>query len=238
MNSIGLQVSRYPSAASRRRQALLASCDVSTVIDVGANEGQYARQLRSHGFTGQIISVEPIPQVARKLRKHAARDANWTVLERAVTPTPGPISLNIAENLVSSSLREISEKHISAAPASRTISKVSVETISLAELLGRYQGKSILVKVDTQGYEREVLESAGSLLDEVALLEVEMSLQELYSGQELMREFDAWLVERNFRLVSLEEGFFDASSGELLQVDAIYRAKGQSFRRTNSSDGS
>ena len=81
----------------------------------------------------------------------------------------------------------------------------------------------VMVKADTQGYEYPVLLSAGESLKSVALLELELSLVELYKGQTLFRELDAFLLSQGFSLASMDDGFFDEQSGELLQLDAIYR---------------
>jgi hypothetical protein len=116
----------------------------------------------------------------------------------------------------------MSERHREAAPASATIGEISVECMTLESVLASTPGRSVMVKIDTQGFELPVLRSAGEAIRGVRLIELEMSLVELYAGQAMFRELDAFLLARGFALRSLEEGFFDAQSGELLQVDAVY----------------
>ena len=65
------------------------------------------------------------------------------------------------------------------------------------------------------------------MLGAVSLFEIEMSFVELYHGQALFWELDTFMGASGFRLVSIEEGFFDESTGELLQCDAIYARASQ-----------
>jgi FkbM family methyltransferase len=195
---------------------------VVVVVDIGANCGQYGAMLRAHGYHGTLLSYEPLPEAFRKLSARAAADGKWEAYQAAVAATHGVVTLNVAQNLVSSSVLPMTARHVAAAPASQILQSIEVQTVTLADILRPRAPASTLVKIDTQGYESEVLDGAGTYLSRVSLLEVELSLVELYSGQPLFRQVDARLVAAGFGLVSIEEGFFDERSGELLQIDAIY----------------
>jgi hypothetical protein len=116
----------------------------------------------------------------------------------------------------------MTSRHRSAAPGSGAVADIVVQTISLESILSGVTDTPILVKIDTQGYEREVLGSAETMLSRVSLLELEMSLVELYAGQPLFEDLHAWVTSAGFQLTSMEDGFFDEETGELLQVEAIY----------------
>jgi FkbM family methyltransferase len=222
LHRVGLQLARYPGPADRRRRRLLERRAVTVVVDVGANCGQYGAMLRAHGYRGTLLSYEPLPDAFRKLRERAAADGKWQAQQAAVGAANGVATLHVAQNLVSSSILPMTARHVAAAPASHTIQSIEVQTVTLAEILAPITQASTLVKIDTQGYESQVLDGAGAHLSHVSLLEVELSLVELYGGQPLFREIDARLVAAGFGLVSIETGFFDEGSGELLQIDAIY----------------
>lgn len=195
---------------------------ITTVIDVGANTGQYALRLRDTGFAGHIASFEPLPEAFRVLSRLAARDPRWTAVNKAVAEDPGSLSMHVAANSVSSSLLPVADAHRQAAPDSATVNEITVECTTMYEVIGELRGESVMIKADTQGFELPVLRGARTRLSEVRLVELELSLAELYSGQALFREVDAYLLEQGFALKSLEEGFFDENTGELLQVDAVY----------------
>lgn len=229
----GIRLARADSPADRRRMRLIGRHRISCVVDVGANEGQYGRQLRRQGYRGAIHSYEPLPEPFRSLANTAKRDGSWRAENKAVSDSSGPLVMHVAGNSVSSSLLPMTERHRHAAPASEIISTVTVGSISLAEILRSLPTAPTMVKIDTQGHEHSVLLSACELLQSITLLELELSFVELYRGQMLFREMDAFLIEKGLRLVSLEDGFFDEQSGELLQADAIYVNDRAAAQRSN-----
>lgn len=195
---------------------------IERVIDVGANSGQYASGLRESGYAGWIHSYEPLPSAFLQLQKRSRGDSSWSAHQLAVSESPGSLRLNIAGNSVSSSVLEMSRLHTDAEPSSRFVSTVEVRATTLAEILAPFPDVGTMLKIDTQGYERQVLAGGSGALGKVQLLEIELSLRELYVGQPLFRDMDAMLLAEGFHLVSLSEGFADPRTGELLQLDAIY----------------
>jgi len=219
---LGLRLSRSPSPADRRRARLMQRYGIDTVIDIGANTGQYATLLRDCGYTGQIQSYEPLPSAFAQLRSRAASDPLWTPINRAVGEKAETIKMHVAANSVSSSILSVAELHRQAAPDSGSVAEIMVQSATLDAILAPLAGNSVMVKADTQGFELPILKRAGNLLSSVRLIEIEMSLVELYQGQALFREVDGFLLARRFELRSIEEGFFDAATGQLLQIDAVY----------------
>ena len=84
------------------------------------------------------------------------------------------------------------------------------------------ENKNILLKLDAQGYEGKILDGAEKILKKIDIIVCEMSLQEVYAGQELFKEIIEKLNRYNFKIASLENGFFDKNSDYLLQIDAIF----------------
>lgn len=222
LRGLGVRVVRAESPADRRRKRLMALHRISAVIDIGANEGQYGLLLRNLGYQGVIHSYEPLAAPFKKLQKTCAGAAPWVAHNEAVSSVLGDVTMNVAANSVSSSLLPMTARHVAAAPQSTIVAQERTEAVSLEQVLREVDGSRTMVKVDTQGHELQVLESAGPLLAGISILELEVSLVELYRGQALFRDLDGFLLLNGFRLVSLEDGFFDVDSGELLQMDAIY----------------
>jgi len=222
LRPLGLRLSRSPGPADRRRARLMQRYGIDTVIDIGANTGQYATLLRDCGYTGKIQSYEPLPSAFSQLRSRAASDPLWTPVNQAVGEKAETVIMHVAANSVSSSILSVGELHRQAAPDSGSVAEIMVQSTTLDAILTPLAGSSIMVKADTQGFELPILKRAGNLLSSVRLIEIEMSLVELYQGQALFREVDGFLLARRFELKSIEEGFFDVATGELLQIDAIY----------------
>lgn len=226
MRRLGLDVARYsPGRDPReRRTRLLDDRGVSLVLDVGANVGQYAHELRAGGYTGRIVSFEPLKEAYAQLRKEAARDAAWEVENTALGEAEGEVVLNVASNSQSSSVLQLGEEHLAAAPDVRYVGEERATMTTLAAAVDRHArpGDRIFVKVDVQGYERAVVEGAGDAVDRVVGFQLELSLVRVYRGQPVLDEMTRWMRDKGFTLMSLEPVFWNDATGQLLQVDGLF----------------
>src|SRR5579862_6855380 len=139
---------------------------IDCVFDVGANAGQYARMLRTRlGYHGTIISYEPIPELATKLRHAAARDSAWFVEELALDQAAGHCTLNVFASDRFSSLHAASEAGGQQFPKHMRLERrINVPTATLESEFERYQSrlgfKRPFLKMDTQGHDLKVAASA------------------------------------------------------------------------------
>jgi FkbM family methyltransferase len=211
---------RHPVA---RRLRLFSHYGIDLVIDVGANGGQYGRFLRSIGYEGAIISFEPLSSAFELLQRAAAADGNWEARRAALGEREGVATLNVSANSESSSILPMLPAHLAAYPESRSVGTEEVPLRTLAAVLAEIpEGRRIFVKVDTQGYERLVIEGAGPALSRIAGVQLEMSLIPLYQGEALIQEMIAFMAARGLTLMGLEPGSSDAQTGQLLQVDGLF----------------
>lgn len=218
---LNLDIGRDPYV--NRLVRTLAARDVRTVIDVGANVGQFASQLRHAGFTGRILSVEPMSAAYDELARRSARDPQWDCVQAAIGDDDGPRTINVAANSYSSSLLDITAAHVDAAPDSASVATERVTMLPLQELVARHhvEPAGTLLKIDTQGYERHVLDSAGPLVDEFAAIQLELSFVELYAGQPLHDELTERMHAHGLVLWSMETGI-SGPDGRLLQYDGLF----------------
>jgi len=222
----GVDLVRYPGRTSPigRRMRLLRSLGVDLVIDIGANEGQYARELRRLGFRGYIVSYEPQAAPFAILARSAAADKHWDTRNLALGSEPSRLALNLAGNSVSSSFLEMLPAHLDAAPGSAFVGRETVEVTTLDDAWSALAalGSRPYLKLDVQGYEWQVLAGARAMLGQMAALQVELSLVPLYaSSLGFTGHVDA-LAERGFELASVEPGFEDPRTGRLLQLDGVF----------------
>jgi hypothetical protein len=117
--------------------------------------------------------------------------------------------------------------HVKSAPQSRYIGKetVPIETIDNLFPVITKGAKSIYMKVDTQGYESEVLKGAENSLHKIKCIQLEMSLVNLYKNEWLFEETISYLKKKYFEIYTIEPEFYDTSTGQLLQIDAIFYNK-------------
>jgi FkbM family methyltransferase len=206
-----------------RRGFLIRREAIDLLIDVGANVGQFARGIRGLGYHGKMISYEPLSSAVRELEQKARRDNRWEIRRAAVGSECATATLHVAGNSVSSSIRAMLPAHADAAPESRYVAEEKVPIVRLDD--ERLPGERLYLKIDTQGYERDVLVGAKSILRRVRLLQFEASLVTLYQGELLWPELHTLAGEHGFVLAALESGFVDRRTGQLLQIEALYMRK-------------
>jgi FkbM family methyltransferase len=197
---------------------------VDTVLDVGANIGQYADALRSSGFDGRIVSFEPLGDAYEQLARRAAKDPRWTAARTAVGSEQGSLEIHIAANSHSSSVLPMNDTHLDAAPHSRTVGSESVPVTTIADVVAAHDvvPEKTLLKVDTQGYEKPVLDGAGELLARFAMIQLELSFVPLYDGQALYPELVERLTVLGFEWYGVDAAFVDPRTGRMLQVDGLF----------------
>lgn len=227
LNTVGIEAHRFSPESSKlaRLMASLRTYQIDLVIDVGANDGQFSLELRAGGYSGQIVSVEPMAAAHARLSQVSQGDAGWHVHPRcAIGDRTGLIDLNIAGNSVSSSVLPMLASHSKAAPESIYQGKESVPLTTLDLIVPKYIGQASapLLKIDTQGYEWQVLDGAKEILPRVRGILMEVSLIPLYEGQHLWRESIERLEAAGFVLWALEPVFVDCANGRTLQMDALF----------------
>jgi FkbM family methyltransferase len=226
-NKLGLDVSRFPEGNLKNRLLALKYFHIDTIIDVGANDGGYAKELRELKYNGRIISFEPIKSVFEELRKTAKNDPQWFVENMALGESDRKDFINISMNTVSSSMLDMLDKHEDSSPESRFISKEEITIRKLDSIFLNYykEGNNVLLKIDTQGYEKFVLDGAIDSLPNIRGIQMEMSLVPLYEGTPLFVEMVKSLDNLGFQLYLIESGFTNQTSGQLLQVDGTFYRK-------------
>lgn len=197
--------------------------DVRLVLDIGANSGQYATELRSAGYQGRIVSFEPLIAPFQALERASRADATWDCHQVALGKADGREEMNVAANNgASSSLLPMEEWIATAMPSQAYVGAETVRVARLDEMASNILPglpESVMLKIDVQGLELEVLEGGRRTLDQALLVETELSFVPLYAGQPLWRDILDYLGDAGFEVIGLEPIFFNPD-GRLLQVDA------------------
>lgn len=206
------------------RVELIAEQAIDTVLDVGANEGLFARRLRDEGFSGRILSFEPLSSAFVLLALASAADPNWECLRLALGATTGEAILNVARNLASSSFLPMDSGLPEAEPRLAYIGREECFLSTLDTLApDLFQPEERLyLKLDVQGFELEVLHGAEATLDRVLALEVELSQTQVYEGGPLTDEVVSYLAERDYVLLRTEPAYVHPRTSEILQVNGLF----------------
>ncbi len=169
LHKFGLAVHRYvpPTSPTESLVASLRKFDIDLVLDLGANIGQFASDIRHWGYAGRIVSFDPLSLAHGELLQSSASDPLWDVYPRcALGGHIGEVEINIAGNSQSSSILSMLESHRSAAPELAYQGKEIVPIKTLDSVAGQYlkDARAAFLKIDTQGFEWQVLDGARETL--------------------------------------------------------------------------
>jgi FkbM family methyltransferase len=216
----------YPQASYVAR--LLEYARIDLVIDVGANAGQYRTFLREQaGYSGRIVSFEPIPRRVEEMRRIV--DANWRIESAAVGAAEGEAEFNIMASDEFSSLLAPNHSKTKLFEAMNVVAeciKVPVRTLNAVadELDWLRQAQSIYLKLDTQGFDLEVLKGARTLLSRVAAIQCEHSVRGIYEGAPSFEESFRFIESLGF----IPSGIYPNNAGHfpmLVEFDGHFIAE-------------
>ncbi len=181
----------------------LRRLDVSCVLDVGANTGQFGQRLRRMGYRGRIVSFEPVAATAEKLRQTAADDPDWVVHALALGDEDTTAEINVRPGTMSSLLpssdfgRSWNERLEDA--TTETIQVRRLDGI-LDEALAGLDEPRVFLKMDTQGYDLATLRGAGERVGDVLGLMSEVSCVPIYEGMPRLPEQVSAYEEAGFEV--------------------------------------
>lgn len=197
---------------------------VTCVLDVGANVGQFGTRLRRMGYTGRIVSFEPVAAMAEKLRQNSADDPRWIVHQCALGEEDGSAEINVRPGAMSSLLpssdfgKDWSER----------LGEATTETITLRRLDGLLDeavaglaDPRVFLKMDTQGYDLATLHGAGERLREVTGLMSEVACLPIYDGMPRLPEQLTAYEEAGFEISGFYPVTFHKPTLRAIEFDVI-----------------
>lgn len=227
--------SNYYTRQDLRLVRYLELNGIDTILDVGANCGDYAASLIDSGFKGRIYSFEALPDMHNQLLKRTAEsDGSWIVAPRcAISDEAGAAQFHVTNAISSSSLLRPSETATEMPDIFGVRETIEVTALTISEackMLGITSNR-IFLKLDIQGGEERALKGADPIMSRVAGMVVEMPLQTYYDGQASARKLDAWIVDRGYDLWDIQSVWRNPKTGRLDHIDATY------FRNVDSIYG-
>jgi len=208
-------------------QTILEHFNIRTILDVGANEGQFGSKIIDLGYSGKIYSFEPIVSVHKTLEVNASKFPQWTTINMGIGSKEEELMINVSENLASSSVFNVDQKSVEAEPATRTTHKEKIKITTIDSFVSKQKNLDyeILLKLDIQGFELEALKGARTSLAKFKLIQVELSFIPVYEQAPLYKEVIGFLEENDFEIFTLTPAFIDGKTGRMLQADGIFVRK-------------
>lgn len=201
----------------------LANKGIRTVLDIGANRGQFARRIRSVLPSAKIFSFEPLPSAFLALSKSFRNDQTFQAVQLAIGEFCGQAPFQVNLFTPSSSLLTATETMRQNYPhAAKTVtSQVNLSTLD-AWAAQHVLRPPILLKMDVQGYEDRVIRGANETLLRTAAVIAETSFTPLYHGQALFDDIYVLMRRLGFRFAGMIESAPDKATGEILYADSIF----------------
>jgi len=202
---------------------------VDVVLDVGANVGQFGGLLRVKGYQGKIVSFEPIHAVYQELAVKAAEDGNWEANNFALGAKSENTVINVSHSSVFSSILPSTD---AAARFDDQAAVSHTETIEVRKLddVGLATSDAILLKIDTQGFEREVLEGGRHLLPRVKGVLMELPIVHLYERTWQFHEAVEFMSDAGFVPAQIHPvNYHSADQVSLVEVDCLFRPRDDRF---------
>jgi FkbM family methyltransferase len=222
----GFDIAPFPGSAKHWTQivSLLARHEVDCVFDVGANVGQYANAIRKNGYQGRIVSFEPLSDAHAKLTARAAGDANWDVAARAaVGATAGETQIHISPESDMSSILPLDATAQDRLASAHGTDLETVPGTTVADTLAAHAtGQTpIFLKLDTQGFEAQVLAGAAGCWDRITGVQLELSIQPIYEGQPNHLPLLEQLATQGLRPHLVIPGYWSRHYGRMLEYDVV-----------------
>lgn len=214
---------RYEFAQHLRK--LLDHLNITTVIDVGANEGQYARFLRNEVyFEGVILSFEPGKELFDIIRERSASDPDWHCFSMALGEENKTENINIMARSQFNSL--LSPKGEGFFQDENTVVDSYQITVSTLDdfwpvLEKEHDLSSVYLKLDTQGYDFKVLKGSKKILPHIKALQSEMSIIPIYQEMPGYKEVTDFLTDNNFAHSGMYPVSHDANM-RMIEFDGIF----------------
>lgn len=210
------------AAAVEHVTVLRRMAGLRTVVDVGANRGQFALAARHCHPDARIVSFEPLATPAATFRAVFGDDPRTSLVDAALGPEPGEAIIHVSARDDSSSLLPITTAQDTLFPGTAEVDTDTVRVTRLAEHLPPSDiDAPALLKIDVQGFELPALAGCEDVLDRFDWVYVECSFVELYAGQAFADDVIAWLRDRRFALSGIYSVSYD-TEGSAVQADFLF----------------
>jgi FkbM family methyltransferase len=208
--------------ASTEHDRILTALRLDTIVDIGANRGQFALCIRHLYPDARIFSFEPLSKPARAWMRNFGADTRAQLFKKAVAVESGSATMHVSRWDVSSSLLPFAQAQHDNFPLTEEASREVVETTTLEACIEEDLIRdAALLKLDVQGFELSALHGCGRLLERFKYVYVEASFIELYVGQALATEVIGFLFSRGFNLMCVANLSYGASMRPI-QADFLF----------------
>lgn len=199
---------------------------INCVLDVGAHFGEYASFLRRSGYDGWILSFEPISDNFEQLQGRSAKDPLWRTYQYAFGDEEQSLPINVTRQTGFSSFLKpnaFCEMRFGGDAQIQRTERVNIKRLDsvFPDILSQFQTPRIYLKLDTQGYDLNVVKSLGRHISQIRALQTELSVHSIYFG---MMDYLATLqnlAELGFEPTGLFPVTHDQDGVRVIEFDCV-----------------
>lgn len=219
----GVKITRARPTFDLARKSLIINNDISLVIDGGANRGPWATAVINDFPEIKVLSIEPVVSAYNELDVVASSNQKWEVLNVALSDHSGTAMINVANNGEQSSSLLNPGSHLDYYPSVEFTGMQDTKLTTL-DSLDIQKSETVYLKLDLQGHELNALKGGIQLLQQVNVIELEMSTVEMYLGQSTFLEVANFLNELGFKVFTFADAFRSVN-GQTTYIDVLFVRK-------------
>ena len=209
--------------AERRKTLWLKNMKLETILDIGANTGQFAKSMHELFPEARLYSFEPLKDCYEELLVQFKNVPQFQAFNVALGDETGIVEMHRSEYSPSSSLLSMNDLHKTSFPYTKKEILQKVDLVCLDDIASPLElRKPMLVKLDVQGYEDKVISGGKSVIGQADIVITELSVEQLYDGQPLFDEIYKIMTSMGFQYRGNYDQLCSPDDGRVLQVDGIF----------------
>jgi FkbM family methyltransferase len=220
----GLELRRIPRCEINK-YAWLQNLNIKTILDIGANTGQFALEINKYLPDATIFSFEPLRNEYDQLIKRTLNIKRFKAINIALGDINGKTIIHRHIFSPASSLLKVSNVSMEAYPYIGNSNNEEIEIMRLDDFIASDKyllEPEILIKMDVQGFEDKVIKGGENTFILAKVIISEISFQELYEGQECFDGIYNQLINLGFSIKGIIGPGLNPNNGLPLYADAIF----------------
>jgi FkbM family methyltransferase len=217
----------YPSVFCDFNKPWFYQIGIKTVLDIGANRGQFSKTIYALLPLCDIYAFEPIPDCYQSLQVALPQSSSFHAFNIGIGEESGNLTFQVNDFSPASSFLEISDEQKKTFPKTQNSKSLQVRIERLDDAVANILiQEPLFIKIDVQGYEDRVLAGGENTIRKAKLIMVETSFKGMYKGQVLFDGLYQWLTSRGFTYIGSMGQLENDSTGAFIQADALFLRDG------------
>jgi FkbM family methyltransferase len=215
-------ISKEVEILKKEKWSFLKDMDIKTILDIGANEGQFVEEIYNIFPEAKIYSFEPLTEIYQSLKKKIEYKTRLHAYNIALGEQDGEKTFYMSSGSASSSVLKMGKLHKILFPDTATITEQVVTIKRLDNVEGIHIQDNLMIKIDVQGAEDKVILGGIETFKKAKIIITEVSYATLYENQPLFKEIFSLLDKINFKYIGNIEQFYHPKNNAPLFSDAIF----------------